>query len=71
MFNVKTISTCQHCKTTGNVIRQKNEFVKLECPKCETKWTTMSEIYPDCKKPNGFATKGACSKCYSERHKIS
>lgn len=71
MSNVKSVSNCPKCKTLGHVIHHQNEFVMMECPNCKTKWPTVSEICPICKKTNGFATEGPCSHCYSERHKIS
>jgi len=71
MSNVKPVTNCPRCKNTGNVVKHSKRTVHLECPRCREKWSTLSEICPDCHNPNGFFVKGPCSKCYSERHKIS
>lgn len=67
----KLIPHCPRCKTNGTVTNQYKLSLKMECPSCGYRWSTLSEICPDCKKPNGFAIKGPCGKCYSERYKIS
>jgi hypothetical protein len=66
MSNVKTVSNCPNCQTKGTVIEHKKMFVELECPSCKKTWQTLSPTCKNCKKPNGFASEGPCSKCYSE-----
>lgn len=69
MSNAKTIPNCPKCQTVGNVIGHRKALIKLECPECEAQWSTLSKLCKHCKKPNGYATEGVCSKCYSERYK--
>lgn len=69
MSVVKFIPNCPRCHTGGVVIAQHRQSLKMQCPSCGYWWSSLPEICPDCKKPNGFTTKGLCSKCYSERRK--
>ena len=69
MTNVKTVPNCPNCKTIGTVIKNKNNVITLECPDCKLNWNTISFTCPFCKNPNGYATKGICSKCYSDGHR--
>jgi primosomal protein N' len=68
-MNTKTVPNCPKCQTKGNVIDHHKKFVKLECPKCNSKWTTLSKKCPECDKPNGYAVDGVCSSCYGKYYK--
>jgi phage FluMu protein Com len=67
MSNVTTVPNCPKCNSVGEVVRNNKQFVKLECPKCDYLWSTISPNCPRCKKPNGFAVEGVCSSCYSRK----
>lgn len=67
--NIKTVPNCPRCNTVGNVINYRKSFVKLECPKCKTRWQTLSCTCRKCGKPNGYATEGICGTCYSHWYK--
>lgn len=71
MIITKTDPYCPHCHTKGTVISHMKNQIMLECPKDKKTWVTLSETCPDCGSPNGFAFKGPCTKCYSDRYRIS
>jgi hypothetical protein len=60
------VKHCEKCGNHGQVWKQNYGSIFMECPSCNHRWKTRSEICHKCYKPNGFPSPGICSSCYSE-----